>query len=523
LEEERASRLMGTIARYNQDDQLEDRLDCLRSTYARGPGLPNAAWTALAEIISNKVVEKLRQWVGKGDLMVQPGNDRTQIITSPYFSIQDMRTDAESAKVFAANFADLLIYEAESRQWLSRHNDVYVKIPGAMVQKIVTEFLMDTAKSYPIVDYQLTKKLLSMASIKSTQELARGRLIRPSSDFDTNEFFVGTEKGVIDLRLAQTVTPDSIVTKRLGTILDPPAKCPQWESFVSAIFAEDADKIAFVRRALGYTLTGSTAEQCLFILTGDGANGKSTLLKVASAMLGDYATITPMQTLMISRYGSEKNEDLAALRGKRLVCASEGELGQKLAEAKIKLMTGGEEISCRFLYGNLFRYQPQFKLWLATNDLPNISGTDEAIWRRIHVIKFPVTFTKEQRDLNLYNKLETELPGILNWTLAGFADWQKQGLNPPPCILEATGAFRTDNDTVGQFVQVACQERKGARTLNSVLFDAYQQWCSNSGYEPVGISQFGKELTRLRFNSYKSNSGNGRFDIELIFPPADPY
>jgi putative DNA primase/helicase len=516
LEQEQASRLVEGIASSNRDDDLKDRLECVHTTYARAPGQPIACWAALADIVSPRAVERFRQWVGKRQLDVVGGRELITIDPTAYSPIQDMRTDAESARVFADNFCERLIYDDESRQWFSRENDVYLKISGEAVQGMVSEFALSVVRHSRSVDTQVARKILSSASIKSTQELARARLIVPSSKFDTDELLAGSQNGVVDLRLGRLVNPTSIVTKRLGAVFDPEAECPQWKSFISSIFADDRDKMAFVQRAVGYTLTGSTAEQCLFILTGAGANGKSTFLKAISAMMGDYATSTPMQTLMVSKYGSEKTDDLAALRGRRLVCASEGELGQKLAEAKIKAITGGDPIACRPLYGNLFTYQPQFKLWLATNDLPKISGTDEAIWRRINVVEFPVTFAPDERDQHLYQKLRAELPGILNWALDGCAAWQDEGLNAPASVKDATGSFRSENDTVGRFVESACERKAGTRTLNSALFKCYRDWCENNSCEAVTAGQFGKELTRLGFESYKTKFGNGRCGIELL-------
>ena len=163
-----------------------------------------------------------------------------------------------------------------------------------------------------------------------------------------------------------------------------------------------------------------------------------------------------MSTLMEQRFGSQQTNDLAYLVGKRFVVGSEGERGQKLAEGKIKLMTGGDRIVCRSMYKDYFEFDPQFKLWLATNDLPTISGMDEAIWRRIYVVEFPVSFAPEQQDKTLADRLVQEASGILNWGYEGYCEWQKQGLNPPRLVLQSTGSYRKDNDSVGQWIEAAC-------------------------------------------------------------------
>ena len=133
------------------------------------------------------------------------------------------------------------------------------------------------------------------------------------------------------------------------------------------------------------------SEQCLFVLIGTGANGKSTFINVLRRVFGDYAGMTPMQTLTVMPFSNGQTNDLAAMEGKRFISASDGEAGHRLAEAKIKNMTGGDKITCRALYKDFREFDPQFKLWVATNDLPEVTGSDDAIWRRIRVINFPVS------------------------------------------------------------------------------------------------------------------------------------
>jgi putative DNA primase/helicase len=179
-------------------------------------------------------------------------------------------------------------------------------------------------------------------------------------------------------------------------------------------------------------------------------------------------------------------------------------------------MTGGDKISCRHLYGHFFEYHPQFKLWLATNSLPAISGTDEAIWRRIRVIEFPVTIPPEERDLKLGERLIAEGPGILNWALAGYDLWQTQHLSPPASVLRATAAYRQNNDTVAQFIEVCCETNHAARTRTKELYEAYVGWCERSGFEPLAKTVFGHELGIKGFENFKGRAGNGWIGLTLV-------
>jgi putative DNA primase/helicase len=263
------------------------------------------------------------------------------------------------------------------------------------------------------------------------------------------------------------------------------------------------------------------SEQCLFILIGTGANGKSTFLNTLQNLFGDYAASIPMQTLMDQRNGSQQTNDLAYLVGKRFVAASEGERGQRLAESKIKLMTGRDRIVCRRLYHDYFSFGPHFKLWLATNSLPTISGSDEAIWRRIMVIPFPVTIPDNERDKKLGERLAEELPGILQWAMRGLLEWRAQGLNPPRRILQSTGNYRDENDTVGQWIEAACVQEPEVRATMKELYDSYKSWCENSSFEAMQNTCFGKELTRRRFQILKTRAGNARLGIGLKSTAAD--
>jgi putative DNA primase/helicase len=252
-----------------------------------------------------------------------------------------------------------------------------------------------------------------------------------------------------------------------------------------------------------------------FILVGTGANGKSTFLKVLQHVFGHYSASVPVSALMEQRFGSQQTNDLAYLSGKRFVVASEGERGQKLAEAKIKLMTGGDRIVCRSLYKDFFEFDPRFNLWLATNDLPTISGMDDAIWRRIYVVQFPVKFIPEQQDKTLADRLVQEASGIFNWGYQGYREWKEQGLIPPPQVIQSTGTYRRDNDSVGQWIESSCVLESSAGTTMKELYASYLTWCENSGVDALSNAYFGKELTHRGFESIKGRSGNGRRGIAL--------
>ena len=271
--------------------------------------------------------------------------------------------------------------------------------------------------------------------------------------------------------------------------------------FLETIFDGDDELINFLQRSVGYSLSGSTSEQVLFILVGTGANGKSTFLRAMMHLMGDYGTTLPMQTLMEQPFGGGQTNDLASLLGKRFVTASEGEASQKLAESKIKWMTGGDRIKCRHLYKDFFEFDPQFKLWLATNNLPAVSGSDDAVWRRMMVVEFPISIPPEQQDKDLLGKLIAELPGILNWSLKGYRQWKEMGLCPPAQVLKATTSYRDENDVVQQWLKHVLRAYYQPRYVHEsfvqvlTVVGANKADSSRSPFLSSGKSYLGRDLT----------------------------
>ena len=301
-------------------------------------------------------------------------------------------------------------------------------------------------------------------------------------DMDRDPWLLNVLNGTVDLRTGglQFHHKEDLITKLAQVVYDAKAECPTWWKFLERIFVKDFDLILFLQKAVGYALTGITWEQCLFFLYGLGANGKSTLLEILQALLGDYAKRTSSETFLIKKGGQIPN-DIAALRGARFVAAVEVESGRRLAEVSIKEMTGGDTISARFLYSEYFEFDPEFKIFLGANHKPVIRGTDHAIWRRIHLIPFTVQIPNDEQDKELPKKLKAELPGILNWAIEGCLRWQDNGLNPPRVVQEATQGYREEMDVLADFLVECCIVAPGISVKAKDLYSAYTQWAEEAG------------------------------------------
>ena len=300
-------------------------------------------------------------------------------------------------------------------------------------------------------------------------------------ELDTDIYLFNVEGLTLNLKTGKAKEPNfkNLITKKSRFIYDKAAECPTWKMFLLQIFNKDSELIRFIQKACGYALSGDVSEQCLFILWGTGANGKSTFLNVLLHLFGDYACSTMIETFM--KKNSEQSNDLARLKGLRLVTTSEIEQGKQISESLIKSVTGEDALTARFLYGEYFSFKPTFKIFMATNHKPKIRGADNGIWRRIKMIPFTVTIPPEQRDKKLTEKLIAENCGILNWLIQGYAMWRKEGLSEEPKVIrDANAEYRMDMDVVGTFMN-DCLEIDASmkwRLNNTLLYNTYIKWCN---------------------------------------------
>jgi putative DNA primase/helicase len=287
-----------------------------------------------------------------------------------------------------------------------------------------------------------------------------------------------------------------MITKLAKARYDKEAGCPMWKQFVREIMDYKADLISFLQTAAGWSVSGDTSEQSMFILYGTGANGKSTFLNVIQNILGDYALSTWAETFM-KRNNDTATNDIARLRGARFVTTSETEQGKRLSEHLIKQVTGNDALTARFLYGEYFNFVPTFKIFMASNHKPVIRGTDHGIWRRIKLIPFTTRITEEKRDRYLEQKLLTEKSGILNWLIEGALRWKQEGLKVPVVITNATDEYRGEMDVIGNFLKECCVQRPGTAIRARELFQVYQDWCDENNEMATSERMFGLRLKEL--------------------------
>ncbi len=328
------------------------------------------------------------------------------------------------------------------------------------------------------------------------------------SMMDRKKNYLNCRNGIIDLKTGELMphSKEAYITKMTGCAYNlQAADTPQWNRFLNDIFAGNRELIRYVQKAVGYSLSGSTAEQCAFFLFGTGRNGKSTFLEIIRSIFGDYAANIQPQTIMVkSNPGNAPNSDIARLKGARLVTSVEPNEGMRIDEGLLKQLTGDDMVTARKLFGDEFEFKPEFKLWMATNHKPVIRGTDTGIWRRIHLIPFTVQIPEEKADKYLKYKLAKELDGIFRWAIDGCMLWQREGLSMPKAVLGAVKEYRHEMDVISAFIDSCCHESGEVRA--SQLYAVYAKWADENNEYKMSNTKFGIEMQK-RFEKIKKRDG----------------
>lgn len=302
------------------------------------------------------------------------------------------------------------------------------------------------------------------------------------ADFDARPELLSFANGTVNLRTGE-LRPhslDDMLTYALEIDYVPSAPASRWGSFLGEIFPNDPDLVPYMQRLIGYGITGHTDEQAFAVLWGKGANGKSVLTDTLSYVFGRVSKTTPFATFEEKASGGIPN-DIAALRGARLVMASEGESGKPMSEAVLKRVTGKDVVSARFLRQEFFEFRPSFLLMLATNHKPKFRGQDDGLWRRVKMIPFKRFFAPHERDYSLDATLRAEAEGIAAWAVRGAMEWFANGLQDPACISQATAEYRDSSDALAGFFPGVIERAEGAVTLGSEVYNAYREWCEAEG------------------------------------------
>jgi putative DNA primase/helicase len=434
-------------------------------------------------------------------------------------SFQD--TDAGNADAFELLHGERFRYDHTKGKWFVWNDRYWAEDKDGEASRAALETARERLSAAALIVHDKDREkrinwaLGSESVYRRKATLISAQTIRTfattTEKYDGDNFLLTVGNGTLNLSTGKLreARREDLITRATDVPYNPSATAPRWEQFLNEVFSSDSEIIEYVQRAVGYSLTGDTREQCFFLLCGSGANGKTTFLETIVKLLGTHASTAAFSAFLVQHNQGSPRNDLAALCGARFVKAAEAEHKASLDEAIMKQLTGEDTISVRFLFREVFEYRPQFKIWLATNHKPAIWETSDAIWRRIKLIEFNRQFAGLRADVALRRKLEAELPGILAWAVRGCLAWQKYGLREPQRISRATLGYRQESDQVGRFFKDRCDLQRDRQTPAKQLYDDYVLWCGRQHEIPVANNLFAVKLTERGIEGIERKRGSG--------------
>jgi putative DNA primase/helicase len=442
--------------------------------------------------------------------------------------------DVGNGQRFLARYRDIVRWCPERDKWfvwdgrrwkLDDTDQVRV-----LAQKVMTEFGIQAAKSNNESLMRFAAGCRRSARITNALREAQPHVTINANELDTHPWLLNFLNGTVDLATGELLEHrrEHYITKLIDHDYRRGAPCELFLRFLERITGGGPDAaeaamerserlMLYLQRAFGYSLTGVTSEKVVFLVHGPHDNGKSTLLALFLKLLGPYAVLLQIESLMTRQQESNNTQaDLADLKGARFVMTSETEEGQRLAEGKLKRITQGTgRIKAARKFENPIEFPESHKLWLDCNFLPVIRGYDEAIWRRLRTIPLSMVIPPEEQDRNLSVKLLKEAEGILAWAVKGAIDWHKHGLPRTPEVENAGAEWRQDADQIGRFIESCCITLPTAQAKASALYSAYKKWAEESGERFESLKKFAQRMQERVFKKEHKESGAVYFGIGL--------
>lgn len=465
--------------------------------------------------------------------------------------------DTGNAEFFYDQFGDLFHFNKDSKVWMFWTGKTWEEDKLTVVRKYASKIAelrkeeckrleSDVKKALEDDDGERAKRLKSIyeSAIKNADRISnkagKDAMINElesfrdipvlQNDFDKDIYLLNTDSGIVDLRTGNLSLPnrDAMLSKntRCAVSFSEPKV---WMEFLHGVFwrgdgeaakRETEEIIEYIQQWLGYTLTGSTREQKMCILYGNGSNGKTTFVEALTNVFGDYGKSKESSILMANpNKGQSVQFSLAELPGTRFLIAEETNEGQRMDEGGVKSLTGSGKISAQKKFGNPFEFYPQFKIWMLTNILPIIQGTDYGIWRRIVPIPFLRKFTEEEKDMDMPIKLKAEAPKILGWCVRGYGKYVANGgrLVMPECLRSAIRQYQMDMDVVEKFLDKCCVRKEGSKESTVEMYSVFKEWGDENKEFILRESKFGDKMSEKGFPMERDERGERWYcGVEIV-------
>lgn len=494
---------------------MREKWDKLRGQYTYGQKTIEQAISHCVDVYEPQIVKNDTEialaFFGKGQ------NGVVELPKNNY----DM-TDTGNAQRLKDKYKGNIKYSYIRKKWYYWTGKIWAVDNTGEIKKLADEVINDIKKeAFSEKDDDKQQELLKWA-IKTASSKGKEAMVKETQhldgipilmeEFDCYNDYLNCQNGIINLRTGELLPHDSnfMMSRISYAEYDNSGKQPEmWLSFLNDVTNGDTDLKEYLQKCIGYSLTGSIREQCAFFLYGIGNNGKSTFLDTISDLLGSYASNVQPDTIMMRKNDSGANSDIARLKSTRFVTSEEPTEGVRLNEGLVKQLTGGGKVTCRFLYGDEFEYEPEFKIWIGTNHKPVIRGTDVGIWRRIRLIPFEVNIPKDKVDKNMKYKLRKELPQIMKWAVDGCIKWQNEGLELPKCVAQATNEYKVEMDILATFIE-SCIEIdyvNGDIISAQDLFNLYGAWAKKNNEFEMTSRKFFIEIAKKLPEKVRRGSG----------------
>jgi putative DNA primase/helicase len=430
---------------------------------------------------------------------------------------------SEVQKLFDDTLAEV------SRDVIHAGNERAQTTDGHEIKKI--ESKISLLKTNQKTIKSIKKSLNSLAYRKQVVEFAaigKKSLGISGEAWDLHPWLLACENGVVDLKTGnlRDGKPGDYIRAFCPTTYDPLAECPNFENFLFEIIGDSAEVFLFVQTLFGAALIGQgNLKQYVIIFSGQGRNGKDTLISAIAHTLGsNLASSIQSELLLDSRKGARSSQgpspDKMRLRGLRLAFCNETSQGQKFNSGMVKMLSGGGQMSARPLHGAEVIWEQTHLLLLMTNHKPSAPVDDYAFWQRIKPVHFPLSFVDDPQEENerkqkpnLSATLKQEAAGILTWMINGCLEYQRQGcaLKDPEAVKAESREYLNEVDLIGKFIEECCFKGKTAEVLRAAAYAAYRKWAEENGHWPVSNTAFGTYMNkRFYIDKNKKDSKNSR-------------